>query len=163
MQDGSISADEAHGAAPRLRFHASGDAALADYGAFAANERLLRELALPSASGPLSPLVRHVIEHFEESFLEPRPLLDIARALRKSPFQIIRRFRREMRMTPHAYLVALRIAQAIRLLRQGETIAQAAAAAGFSDQSHLTRHFKRWTGMTPGSFRRHRTDAIPSP
>jgi AraC-like DNA-binding protein len=161
MQDGNISADEARRTTPRLPFHAGGGAAFPDYGTFAPNGHLLRELALPSASGPLSPLVRHVIDHFEESYLEPRPLLDIARVLRKSPFQIIRRFRREMRVTPHAYLVALRIAHAIRLLRQGESIAQAAAAAGFSDQSHLTRHFKRWTGMTPGSFRRHRAEALP--
>jgi len=112
-----------------------------------------------SADGPqsyaeLSPLVRHAVSHLEENYLRPSNLRDIAGCLNKSQFQLIRSFRRELHTTPHAYLIGLRIARAIALLERGETIAQAAAAAGFADQSHLTRHFKRRTGTTPGAFRR---------
>ena len=40
------------------------------------------------------------------------------------------------------------------LMREGEPVAEVAAACGFVDQSHLTRAFKRAFGMTPGVFRR---------
>ncbi|HTZ77712.1 MAG TPA: AraC family transcriptional regulator [Stellaceae bacterium] len=106
------------------------------------------------ADAALSPLVRQVIDHLETNYLDPGLLRDLALMLNKSRFQIIRSFRREMHTTPHAYLIGLRIAHAIRLLQRGESIAQVAAATGFSDQSHLTRHFKRWTGTTPGVFLR---------
>jgi AraC-like DNA-binding protein len=115
-----------------------------------------------SRDAALSPLVRRVIAHLEDNYLAPGLLRDLARALNKSRFQIIRSFRREMHTTPHAYLIGLRITHAIRLLQRGETIAQVAAATGFSDQSHLTRHFKRWTGTTPGVFARSRTAALAS-
>jgi AraC-like DNA-binding protein len=108
----------------------------------------------PPPQAELSPLVRYALSHLEDNFLHPANLRDIAGGLNKSQFQLIRSFRRELHTTPHAYLIGLRIARAIQLLQRGETIAQAAAAAGFSDQSHLTRHFKRWTGTTPGAYRR---------
>jgi transcriptional regulator GlxA family with amidase domain len=110
----------------------------------------------------LSPLVRRVIDHLESNYLAPGLLQDLARTLNRSRFQVIRSFRREMQITPHAYLIRLRIIHAIRLLQRGEAIAQVAAATGFSDQSHLTRHFKRWTGTTPGVFARTRTVALAS-
>ncbi len=110
----------------------------------------------------LSPLVRRVICHLEDNYLNPSLLRDLARALNKSRFQLIRSFRREMHTTPHAYLIKLRVAHAIHLLQRGETIAQVAAATGLSDQSHLTRHFKRWTGTTPGAFTRTRSLALAS-
>jgi AraC-like DNA-binding protein len=110
----------------------------------------------------LSPLVRRVIDHLESNYLAPGLLQDLARALNKSRFQLIRSFRREMQITPHAYLIRLRITHAIHLLQRGEAIAQVAAATGFSDQSHLTRHFKRWTGTTPGVFARTRVVALAS-
>jgi AraC-like DNA-binding protein len=52
-------------------------------------------------------------------------------------------------MTPHAYLTQIRLGAACHHLRRSRPIADAAAAAGFYDQSALTRHFKRAYGMTP--------------
>jgi transcriptional regulator GlxA family with amidase domain len=45
-----------------------------------------------------------------------------------------------------------RIRVARRLLESGETIAQAALATGFADQSHLHRHFQRSLGITPATY-----------
>jgi AraC-like DNA-binding protein len=72
---------------------------------------------------------------------------------------VIRAFRRELGVTPHAYLIGVRTERAARLLMHGGAIADVAAEAGFSDQSHLTRHFKRRFGMTPRSFVRCRSSA----
>jgi AraC-like DNA-binding protein len=56
-------------------------------------------------------------------------------------------------MTPHDYQIQIRVRRARTLLLAGCPIAQAAAEAGFYDQAHLTRHFKRITGISPGRYR----------
>ncbi|MET7394174.1 helix-turn-helix domain-containing protein [Dactylosporangium sp. NPDC005572] len=70
---------------------------------------------------------------------------------------VIRRFARETGMTPHAFRVVARLNLARRLLRAGAAPAQAAAEAGFADQSHLGRQFRAVFGTTPGRYRAHRT------
>lgn len=69
-----------------------------------------------------------------------------------SPFALLRTFRRQMGMTPHDYVVFKRVARAKGLLLQGVPIAEVAFQVGFYDQSHLTRHFRRVTGVTPKVF-----------
>jgi AraC-like DNA-binding protein len=69
-----------------------------------------------------------------------------------SRFQFLRAFTRQTGITPHAYLVQLRVRMAQRLLRDGHTPAEAALGAGFADQSHLTRCFVRQLGVTPGRY-----------
>jgi AraC-like DNA-binding protein len=49
-------------------------------------------------------------------------------------------------------------ARARRLIESGADLAQAAADAGFADQSHLTRVFRAMVGVTPGEFRAGVTD-----
>lgn len=70
-----------------------------------------------------------------------------------SRFHLIRAFRKETGLTPHAWLSDLRVRRARRLLARGIAPAEAAAMCGFADQSHLTRAFKARIGTTPGRFR----------
>jgi len=56
-------------------------------------------------------------------------------------------------MTPHGYQRQARIRSATDLIRRGRALAEVAAAAGFADQAHLTRCFRRTMGVTPGLFR----------
>jgi AraC-like DNA-binding protein len=79
-------------------------------------------------------------------------IADLAQAACVSGTQVIRAFSAETGMPPHSYLVSLRIERAKRLLRAGTPPAAAALEVGFSDQSQLTRHFRRLTGVTPGRF-----------
>lgn len=67
-------------------------------------------------------------------------------------FELVRRFRDQTGLTPHAFQVNLRVAGARAMLSAGEPIAQVAAACGFADQPHLTRTFRRAVGVTPGQF-----------
>lgn len=69
-------------------------------------------------------------------------------------FQLIGLFKRTIGLTPHAYLTQLRLKAAIRELKAGAPIADAALASGFYDQSALTRHFKRSFGITPLQYQR---------
>ena len=80
-------------------------------------------------------------------------LAELAGVACLSPYHFIRVFARHTGLTPHAWLMQLRARKAGELLRQGAGIAQAAASAGFADQSHLNRTFKRLLGYTPGQFR----------
>lgn len=71
-----------------------------------------------------------------------------------TPFQLIGLFKRTAGLTPHAYLTQLRLKSAIRELKAGAPIADAALDSGFYDQSALTRHFKRSFGITPLQYQR---------
>ncbi|MFI7353560.1 helix-turn-helix domain-containing protein [Streptomyces avidinii] len=70
------------------------------------------------------------------------------------PTHLIRSFRATYGLPPHAYLTARRVAVARRLLLAGVRPAEAAVAAGFYDQAHLTRHFGRHVGISPARFAR---------
>lgn len=76
----------------------------------------------------------------------------LARAAGLSPFHLCRVFRQETGLPPHAYQTLVRVRWAKALLGRGTSIAQAAMEAGFYDQAHLARHFKRVFGVTPGRF-----------
>jgi AraC-like DNA-binding protein len=69
-------------------------------------------------------------------------------------FRLIRLFRDRTGLPPHALQVAHRVRAARRLLEAGNTIAEAATAAGFVDQSHLHHHFQRSLGLTPAEYQR---------
>jgi AraC-like DNA-binding protein len=79
---------------------------------------------------------------------------DAALALGAHPTHLVRAFSREFGMPPHRYLTGRRLDDARRLLLGGESVADVAAAVGFYDQSHLTRHFKRLLGVAPAQYAR---------
>lgn len=127
----------------------------------AKEESLLRSLiyilrkhagARPLHRGP-SPCVAKAIERLHSFPEEPASLAELAALSGVSRFQLLRGFAGEVGITPHAYLVQLRVRLARRLLANGLPPAQAAVQAGFADQSHLTRAFVRQVGITPGRYR----------
>lgn len=77
---------------------------------------------------------------------------ELATLVSLKPFRLLRAFRTQMGLPPHAYLNHVRVQQAKRLLALGDSIADAALATGFTDQSHLHRHFKKMVGVTPGQY-----------
>ena len=79
---------------------------------------------------------------------------DLAEVSGLSRFQVVRGFSGSIGMTPHAYQIQRRLQLARSLIANGTGLAEAALASGFHDQSHLTRHFTRTFGLTPGRFAR---------
>jgi AraC-like DNA-binding protein len=67
---------------------------------------------------------------------------------------LIRAFKAETGLTPHAFLIDRRIRLARQLLLAGSPPVNVAASSGFADQAHMTRAFKARIGTTPGSFAR---------
>jgi AraC-like DNA-binding protein len=124
---------------------------------------LLRAHARPSGRagaerGPYrSPAaVRTVRDLLAGRLADPPSLDDLARESGMSPFALVRAFRAETGLPPHAYVNHLRVRLARRLLDGGVAPADVAAAAGFADQAHLTRHFKRVVGVPPRAYQRDR-------
>ena len=90
-----------------------------------------------------------VMERMRTGYAERLGLAELAREAGLTTFQLIGLFRRCVGITPHAWLTQVRLNVACRHLRRGRPIAEAALAAGFADQSAMSRHFKRCYGMTP--------------
>ncbi|MEV3992070.1 AraC family transcriptional regulator [Streptomyces sp. NPDC049837] len=81
-------------------------------------------------------------------------LEEAARVVHAHPTHLVRAFGAAFGIAPHQYLMARRVDRARRLLLDGRAPAEVAAAAGFYDQSHLARHFKRLVGTAPGRYAR---------
>jgi AraC-like DNA-binding protein len=67
-------------------------------------------------------------------------------------FTLARHFRSAFGTSPHRYQVGRRLMRAQSMIVEGVALSEAAAAAGFADQSHLTRHFSARFGITPGRW-----------
>lgn len=79
---------------------------------------------------------------------------EAAQLLHVAPTHLVRAFSQEYGMPPHRYLTGRRVDLARRYLLAGHPPAQVATMAGFYDQSHLTRHFRRMLGVSPGRYAR---------
>lgn len=72
-----------------------------------------------------------------------------------SPNHFSKLFKRSTGLLPHQYVVRKRIEKAKALFAGTDLpVGVVAWDCGFSDQAHLTRHFKRLVGTTPAKFRR---------
>jgi AraC-like DNA-binding protein len=112
------------------------------------------------ADGNGAAAVREACE-FLRTRVGDRPALDdVAAAAGVSKYALVRGFRKARGTTPHAYLVMVRVNRAQALLARGATPAEAAAAAGFSDQAHMGAWFRRLVGVTPAAYRRSVRSAI---
>lgn len=110
-------------------------------------------------AAPLAPEVpaddmRRVRDRLADESLEAPTLADCAAMTGLSRYGVLRRFQKVYGLPPHAWLLRQRAERARALIRDGSSLAAAAAASGFADQSHMTRIFARQYGFTPGAWRK---------
>ena len=87
----------------------------------------------------------YIVAHLDE----PVEVATLAKLAGRSPFHFTRVFARSVGMTPHRYVVHLRLQRAIELVRDGRSaLAEIAAQTGFADQSHLSRWIRRVQGVS---------------
>lgn len=82
-------------------------------------------------------------------------IADIAHEVGLKPNYLIQSFSRTKGVSPHAYLMQRKICRAKEMLGQGQRAIDVAMALGFYDQPHFIRHFRKVTGVTPGTLRVH--------
>jgi AraC family transcriptional regulator len=116
--------------------------------------------AAPTCTRGLAPqTLRSVLDYIEGHLAQPLTQAEVATIAYVSPFHFARLFRQAMGQSLHQYILSQRVATAKRLLLAGRlTLAEIALQVGFTDQSHLTRHFKRHCGTTPKLFAQDRTN-----
>ncbi|NKQ58279.1 AraC family transcriptional regulator [Amycolatopsis sp. K13G38] len=139
------------------RLHAAfADSGLAQDEALGATVRALvgRGATRPVRSRALPVGVRRVRELLDAEYARDLRADDLAEAAGCSRYALHRGFVTAYGMAPSDYQRQVRLREARRLLATGAPPADAALAAGFADQAHLTRWFKRCYGVTPGVFQR---------
>lgn len=125
-------------------------------------ERLHAHLRPSTAPTPFVPtpfaptLARDLRELLDERVTEGIALDEAARLVHAHPAHLVRAFSGAYGIAPHQYLMSRRVDHARRLLLEGRPPGEVATATGFYDQSHLTRHFRKLVGVTPGRYSRDR-------
>ncbi len=118
----------------------------------AAVSRNQREISEPKPPRWL----QQALELLQACFLDDLSLSAIAQTVGVHPVHLSREFRRHYHSSVGEHLRKLRIEYACQAMSNPElSLAEIAALAGFADQSHFGRTFKRFVGMSPAVFRTH--------
>ncbi|WUR94601.1 AraC family transcriptional regulator [Streptomyces sp. NBC_01262] len=123
------------------------------------SERLrerLRPGPAPGGTEPARGIAHDLRDLLDGRLLEGVALAEAARLLHAHPTHLVRAFSSAFGIAPHQYVMSRRVDLARRLLLDGRPPGAVATAAGFYDQSHLSRHFRRVVGIAPGRYARSR-------
>jgi AraC-like DNA-binding protein len=112
-----------------------------------------RATVVPPGSPATALIASRVRDMLHDAYASPLTAGDLATAAGCSRFTATRAFNAVYGLAPSDYQRQLRLRAARSLLTGGATAAEAAATAGFADQAHLTRWFRRCYGVTPGAYR----------
>ncbi len=107
--------------------------------------------------------LRQVVERIHDESDTSLTVADLAASAGLSKSHFARSFTARTGLSPHQYLLRVRLRRAEHLLAFTDmSISDVAHRVGFAHQSHLHRHFVRWTGVTPSQFVAHHTGAARS-
>ena len=122
-------------------------------------ERTASAAARPLSGGLPAWQRKRVVDFIEEHLSEEISLATLAELVNLSLFHFARAFRQSFGMPPHRYHSARRMDRARSLLqRPALSVTQIGAQTGFRETSSFTRAFRKFTGVTPTEYRRHRED-----
>lgn len=129
-----------------------GDLLAAEHWTLAVRQLILLHLGTGERRVEDAPLSRRVRSLLDERFTESFTIAEVATELGVHPSHLARSFSQTYGLAPHQCVLSRRVDLARRRLLEGAAPASAAAEAGFFDQAHLTRHFRRILGTTPRAF-----------
>lgn len=114
-------------------------------------EQLITDYTNPAETAlhPIDPQIEAACRYIEDNYTETLNLNGISKAAGLNKYILLRSFTRQRGITPYQYLSTIRVNTAKRLLEAGTPLADTAAQTGFTDQSHFTRFFKNFIGITP--------------
>lgn len=91
-------------------------------------------------------------QYLVDTLFDNVSLIELASHAQLSPYHFLRTFKAIYGLPPHAYRMQMRIHAARRMIAEGKPLAQIAHETGFTDQSHFTKRFKAYMGLTPSQF-----------
>jgi AraC-like DNA-binding protein len=106
----------------------------------------------PPSTGKIPGPVERARTYLQAHPTEPLALADLVELAGVTSSHLVRSFTRRVGLPPKSYHAQVRLARARRLLTEGRPATWVAYECGFADQSHLTRRFKEFYGLTPGGF-----------
>jgi AraC-like DNA-binding protein len=117
-------------------------------------EQLLSEYTrpVPEETVPTGTGILAVSEYIEKHYAEAITLSDLSRISGVNKYRLLRSFTLQKGITPYQYLSTTRVNNAKALLEAGMPLIEVAAQTGFADQSHFTRFFKNFIGLTPRMY-----------
>jgi AraC-like DNA-binding protein len=107
---------------------------------------------LSASRAHADPALKRAVERLCDDAASNLTLSELAQAAGVDRHRLTRLFRAAYGLPPHRFQLARRLEEARVLIERGAGVAHAAAAVGFFDQSHLTRHFGRAFGFTPARY-----------
>jgi AraC-like DNA-binding protein len=114
-----------------------------------------RSLAAAGADRrPVAPWLAEIEAALRRSISRNASLDELARRAGMDKYELVRSFKASYGLSPHAYLLNLKINKAKELLRSGKSPVEAAFACGFCDQSHFTKAFSGRVGLCPAEYAR---------
>ncbi|QCI29158.1 AraC family transcriptional regulator [Caminibacter pacificus] len=102
-----------------------------------------KEIKLPKIT------LKKSIEYIDENFTQKIKLENLAYLEHISKYHFLRLFKNQTGLTPHQYIIIKRLNFALELMKKEKNLAYVAVRAGFSDQSHFIKEFKKVFGFTP--------------
>ena len=120
-------------------------------------EQLLQEYAEPFSEETISrpnPQIQSLCTYMEEHFSDNLSLDELTAMTTFGKSYLLRSFTKQIGVSPYRYLQTIRLDKAKHFLEQGIAPVDAAAMAGFSDQSHFTNFFKEFIGLTPRQYQK---------
>jgi AraC-like DNA-binding protein len=106
------------------------------------------------AHRPTPAALAQVLDLIAEQFHQPLTLQQLAAAYGQNELRFLRDFTRAIGLTPHAYLVEVRLQAARRMIEHTRlSLADIALDAGFAHQSHMGSAFRKFLAMTPSQYR----------
>lgn len=117
-------------------------------------EQLIENYTEKKALAPfeISTQIQMACDYMDKNFEMPISLDDLSRISALNKYTLLRSFTRQRGVTPYQYLETIRVGYAKKLLEQGVTPIEAAGQSGFTDQSHFTKYFKNFIGLTPKQY-----------
>jgi len=117
-------------------------------------EQLITDYTKPVAEtlAQVSREIQAACDYMESNYTETITLADLSKVSDLNKYTLLRSFTMQRGITPYQYLSTIRVNKAKRLLEAGVSPIEAALQSGFTDQSHFTRFFKNFIGLTPRQY-----------
>ncbi len=112
----------------------------------------------PGCRGGLAPWQKRKVDcYLRENLRHPIRIDQVAQQVQLSVSHFCRAFKDSFGVTPHTYIIQLRLEMAQQMmLTTQDPLSHIALACGLADQAHLSKLFRRWVGETPHTWRRQR-------